>query len=59
LKGLAPPIAVATRSGETLEVSFATDGELARDVTLTGDARVVFEGTLFPEEWEGAEGKEP
>jgi diaminopimelate epimerase len=52
LKGLAPPVSVATRSGETLEIGFHRDGELASDVTLTGDARVVFEGTLIPEEWE-------
>jgi diaminopimelate epimerase len=46
LTGSNPPISVATRSGETLEVSFVRDGEVARDVTLTGDARFVFEGTL-------------
>ena len=46
LTGSLPPVSVATRSGETLEVSFVRDGEMARDVTLTGDARVVFEGTL-------------
>jgi diaminopimelate epimerase len=46
LRGSAPAVSVATRSGETLEVSFLRDGELARDVTLTGDAHVVFEGTL-------------
>ena len=46
LKGESSPVSVATRSGETLEVSFVRDGEIARDVTLTGDARVVFEGTL-------------
>jgi diaminopimelate epimerase len=46
LTGAGSPISVATRSGETLEVSFVKDGEVARDVTLTGDARVVFEGTL-------------
>ncbi len=46
LTGSAPPVAVSTRSGETLWVSFVRDGEVARDLTLTGDARVVFEGTL-------------
>jgi len=46
LTGSGPPVSVATRSGETLEVSFVKDGEVARDVTLTGDARVVFEGRL-------------
>lgn len=49
LTGARPPVSVATRSGETLEVSFVKDGELARDLTLTGDARVVFEGTLQEE----------
>ncbi len=49
LTGSNPPVSVATRSGETLEVSFVRDGELARDVVLTGDARVVFEGTLVEE----------
>jgi diaminopimelate epimerase len=48
-KGGNPPVSVATRSGETLGVSFSKDGEVAREVTLTGDARVVFEGTLAEE----------
>ncbi len=46
------PVALETRSGETLVVDFRFAGEVARDVTLAGDARVVFEGTLTPEEWE-------
>lgn len=44
-----PPISVATRSGTALVVDFRLDGSLARDVTLTGDARVVFEGALCEE----------
>jgi diaminopimelate epimerase len=51
LEGFAPPVSVATRSGETLEVGFSKDGEIAREITLGGDARVVFEGTLDPSEW--------
>jgi diaminopimelate epimerase len=47
-----PPVALETRSGETLTVDFRFEGEVARDVTLAGDARVVFEGTLDPDEWE-------
>lgn len=47
-----PPVALETRSGETLTVGFRWEGELARGVTLAGDARVVYEGTLSPEEWE-------
>ncbi len=46
---VAPPVTLATRSGEELVVSFRLDGGVARDVTLTGDARVVFEGTLNEE----------
>jgi diaminopimelate epimerase len=49
---VAPPVLLETRSGETLTVDFAFAGEIARDVTLAGDARVVFEGTLVPAEWE-------
>ena len=52
LRDLAVPISLTTRSGETLEVSFSRDGEVARELTLTGDARVVFEGSLIPSEWE-------
>jgi diaminopimelate epimerase len=48
-----PPVSLETRSGQTLEVGFVFEGEMARDVTLAGDARVVFEGTLDPAEWEG------
>jgi diaminopimelate epimerase len=51
LGNFAPPVSVATRSGETLRVGFWRDGEFARAVTLEGDARVVFEGTLDPLEW--------
>jgi hypothetical protein len=35
-------------------VDFRFEGEVARDVTLAGDARVVYEGTLDPGEWEDA-----
>ena len=45
-------VSVVTRSGETLEIGFQRDGGIARAVTLRGDARVVFEGTLNPSEWE-------
>lgn len=44
-----PPISVATRSGTALVVDFRLEGSLARQVTLTGDARVVFEGELTEE----------
>lgn len=48
-RGRTPPVSVATRSGTALVVDFRIDGSLARDVTLTGDARFVFEGTLTEE----------
>lgn len=47
-----PPIHVATRSHETLVVEFRLEGGTARGVKLTGDARLLFEGTLDPAEWE-------
>lgn len=46
------PVSLETRSGQVLEVGFTFAGEVARDVTLKGDARVVYEGTLSPAEWE-------
>ncbi len=49
----AAPVSLATRSGQTLDVAFTFAGEMARDVTLAGDARVVYEGSLDPAEWEG------
>jgi diaminopimelate epimerase len=48
-RGQVPPVAVATRSGSALVVDFRLEGSLAHDVTLTGDARVVFEGLLKEE----------
>jgi diaminopimelate epimerase len=47
--GIEPPVSVTTRSGTTLVVDFRLEGSVARDVTLTGDARVVFEGVLSEE----------
>ncbi|HEX9457806.1 MAG TPA: diaminopimelate epimerase [Thermoanaerobaculia bacterium] len=47
------PVNVLTRSGITLEVSFALDGDVARDVQLRGDARVVYRATMTPETIEG------
>ena len=48
-RGERPPLSVATRSGILLTVDFRTEGGVAREVTLTGDARFVFEGTLAEE----------
>jgi diaminopimelate epimerase len=49
----ASPVKVLTRSGITLEVSFALDGSNPRDVQLRGDARVVYRATMTPETIEG------
>jgi diaminopimelate epimerase len=48
-----PPVRVRTRSGITLEVSLRVDGGELRDVSLTGDARLIYRGTLMPEALEG------
>ena len=48
-RGQVSPVSVATRSGSALVVGFRLEGSLAHDVTLTGDARVVFEGLLKEE----------
>jgi len=44
--GLRPPIAVKTRSGEVLTVSFKIKGERISQVDLTGSARKLFVGHL-------------
>ncbi len=44
--GMRSPIAVKTRSGEVLTVSFRMKGERVSDVVLTGSARQVFSGRL-------------
>ena len=51
--GVSPPVSVATCSGETLVVEFRLGSGVAKDVKLTGDARLLFEGTLIPSEWSG------
>lgn len=47
------PVKVLTRSGITLEVSFAMDGGELSDVRLKGDARLIYRATLTPETIEG------
>ncbi len=44
--GASSPISVRVLGGETLEVSFEKEGEQFRDVTLTGPADFVFEGSI-------------
>jgi diaminopimelate epimerase len=46
LEGAASPISVKVRGGETLEIAFRKDGANYRDVTLTGPADFVFDGTV-------------
>jgi diaminopimelate epimerase len=48
-----PPVRVLTRSGITLEVALRVDGGELRDVYLTGDARLIYRGTLSAEALEG------
>lgn len=43
------PVHVVTSSGRTLTVSWEQDGDVARNVLLTGEARFVARGTLDPE----------
>jgi diaminopimelate epimerase len=47
------PVSVRTRSGIVLEVAFHQKGEELHDVTLTGDARLVFRSSMTPETIEG------
>jgi diaminopimelate epimerase len=43
------PVEVVTTSGRVLGVDFAWDGALAMDVMLSGEARVVASGEIWPE----------
>jgi diaminopimelate epimerase len=47
------PVSVLTRSGITLEVSFAVDGREVREVQLRGDARLIYRAAFTPETIEG------
>jgi len=47
------PVQVLTRSGITLEVSFALDDGELRDVRLKGDARLIYRATVTPETIDG------
>lgn len=44
--GVTPPVSVHTHGGETLVVDFRQNDTKITDVTLTGSAHMVFEGTL-------------
>lgn len=43
------PVTLTTRGGPPLGVSFTLDGQRISSVTLTGEARLVYEGALTPE----------
>lgn len=43
------PVTLKTRGGPPLGVSFTLDGQRISSVTLTGEARLVYEGALTPE----------
>jgi diaminopimelate epimerase len=47
------PVAVLTRSGITLEVSFTREGGELRDLRLKGDARLIYRAAVTPETLEG------
>ena len=49
--GSAPPVSALTRSGETLVVDFKRTGDVFSEISLEGDARVLFEGEIRFEEW--------
>jgi diaminopimelate epimerase len=46
LNGANPPVSVKVRGGDTLEIGFQQDGDIYRDVTLTGPADFVFDGQV-------------
>jgi diaminopimelate epimerase len=46
---VAPPVTVITSSGRALTVDFTWDGERAQNVSLSGEARVVATGEIWPE----------
>jgi len=46
------PVKVVPKSGLPLTVTFQTNGERFTDVTLTGEARAIYEGWMRPDAWE-------
>ena len=46
---VSPPVEVVTSSGRVLGVDFAWDGYFATDVRLSGEARVISTGEIWPE----------
>jgi diaminopimelate epimerase len=46
------PVSVVPLSRRPLTVSFRMDGNRFADVALTGEARAVYEGEMYPDAWE-------
>lgn len=46
LRGVKPPVRALTRGGVTLKVDFQWEHERAKNVSLQGPARIVYEGTF-------------
>jgi diaminopimelate epimerase len=49
---ISSPVSLKQRSGQTLEVAFDWDGKQFGQVSLTGEARLIYEGRLWEEGWE-------
>jgi diaminopimelate epimerase len=52
--GWVSPVEVLTRSGSRLTVHFSLANERVTDIYLEGDARVIYEGELWPDSWQYA-----
>ena len=46
------PVTVVPKSGLPLSVTFRRDGERFTDVTLTGEARAIYDGLMRSDAWE-------
>src|SRR2546422_638698 len=47
-----PPVSVVPLSRRPMTVSFRKDGNRFAEVSLTGEARAVYEGEMYPDAWE-------
>jgi diaminopimelate epimerase len=46
------PVTVVPKSGLPLSVTFRMEGDRFTDVTLTGEARAIYDGVMRPDAWE-------
>jgi diaminopimelate epimerase len=46
------PVSLKTRSGFLLKIHFSRAGEAFTDIILEGDARIIYNGDLYPEAWQ-------